>query len=361
MKRLHLKTDTARTEIIVDEGLLARAPEIIAKRFAGGRIVIVTDALLAKTHAKKIIADLAKLREVVTLRVPRGEAAKKLSVVERLCAQMLKARTGRDDALVAFGGGAIGDMAGFAAAVYMRGIPFAQIPTTLNAQADSGIGGKTGVNLPGGKNIVGAFHQPRIVLIDPCALATLSTRDFNAGMAEVIKTAVIGDARLFARIARETEAIKARNPKVLAGIIAACARFKAGVVGQDERESGRRMILNFGHTVGHAVETAAGHGRIRHGEAVAMGMVAAAKIAVLKKMCSATTLHKLSDLLAKFDLPVRIPAALQKRLPRLTARDKKTRGSTITLVLPRRIGEVGIVGGHTTKDIAKLLKDAGWD
>ncbi len=361
MKRFYLKTETARTEIITDKGLLARAPEIIAKQFTGKRIVVVTDALLAKTHAKKFFANLKKIRDVILLRVPRGEAAKKISVVEKLCEQMLKGKIGRDDALVAFGGGAIGDTAGFAAAIYMRGIPFAQIPTTLNAQADSGIGGKTGVNLAAGKNIIGAFHQPRLVLIDPCVLATLSTRDFNAGMAEVVKTAFIGNTRLFANLARNAEAIKSRDPKILSNIVATCARFKAGIVSKDERESGQRMILNFGHTIAHAIETATGHGRVRHGEAVAMGMVAATKIAVHKKMCAEITLRKLSSLLTKFDLPVRIPKALQEQLPQLMAHDKKARNAKITLVLPHRIGEVEIVGGHTTKDIAKLLKDVEWD
>ena len=204
MKCFWMKTPTARTEIVIDEGLMEQAAEIVAKRLPGRRTVVVTDSLLLKTHAKKFIAGMRNLREVVVLQVPRGEAAKKISVVERLCERMHKARIGRDDSLVALGGGSVGDTAGFAAAVYMRGIPFAQIPTTLNAQADSGIGGKTGINLPTGKNIVGAFHQPRLVLIDPCVLSTLPQRDFNAGMAEVVKTALIGSPELFLFIESET-------------------------------------------------------------------------------------------------------------------------------------------------------------
>jgi len=383
MKRILLKTSTGVTQIIVGRGSAAEAPRALAKMCEGRRVAIITDSYLARKYAGKFAASLKsgdrkngdchhygaqtprrggqlvdgdchRFLHVIT--VPRGEAAKKISVAEKVCSRLLKLGFGRDDMLVAFGGGSVGDLAGFVAATYMRGIPYVQIPTTLNAQADSSIGGKTGVNLPGGKNIVGAFHQPRAVFIDPSFLRTLPERKFNAGMAEVIKTAVIGNGRLFAFIEGNVRAIRKRDAKALERIIVSCVRFKARIVEADERESGPRMLLNFGHTFGHAIETATNYITYLHGEAVAMGMVEASRIASARGLCAESLPERLSALLKKFSLPTEIPPPTIRRIPQAAAHDKKARAGGLTLVFPRKIGAAEIVIGFDAKDIRQMLK-----
>ncbi len=383
MKRILLKTSTGVTQIIIGRNLAVEASQILAKMCEGRRIAIVTDSYLARKYAGKFAAALKKNGDchhygaqtprrggqlvdgdchrfpcdlhIVT--VPRGEAAKKMSVAEQLCSRLLKVGIGRDDRLVAFGGGSVGDLAGFVAATYMRGIPYVQSPTTLNAQVDSSIGGKTGVNLPEGKNIVGAFHQPRAVFIDPSFLRTLPERQFNAGMAEVIKTAAIGNGRLFAFIEGNVRAILKRDTKALGRIIVSCVRFKARIVEVDEKESGPRMLLNFGHTFGHAIETATNYRKYLHGEAVAIGMVAASRIAAARGLCAESLPERLSALLKKFSLPTEIPPAILKRIPQAMARDKKARAGGLTLVFPRRTGAAEIVTGFDAKDVRQMLKD----
>jgi len=377
MKRILLKTSTGVTQIIVGRESLAEASQALARMCEGRRVAIVADSYLARKYAGKFAAALRKngdchhygaqarrrrdhlvdgdCHRIIT--IPRGEAAKKISVAEKVCSRLLKLGFGRDDMLAAFGGGSVGDLAGFVAATYMRGIPYIQIPTTLNAQVDSSIGGKAGVNLPGGKNIVGAFHQPRAVFIDPSLLRTLPERQFNAGMAEVIKTAVVGNGRLFAFVEGNIRAIRKRDAKALEWIIVSCARFKARIVEVDERESGPRMLLNFGHTFGHAIETATNYRKYLHGEAVAMGMVAASRIAAARGLCAESLPERLSALLKKFSLPTEIPPPTLRRIPQAAARDKKARAGGLTLIFPRKIGAAEIVTGFDAKDIRQMLKD----
>ncbi len=358
MKRLKLKTSTGETGIFIAAGLLAGLPESLSRKHKGGAAVVVTDTYLAPGRAGKFAEALGKHRDTILLRVPRGEKAKTMAVAERLCARMLRRGVGRDALLVAFGGGCVGDVAGFVAATYMRGIAFAQIPTTLNAQADSCIGGKTGVNLPDGKNIIGAFYQPSLVFIDPTFLRSLPEREFAAGMAEVIKTAFIGDPRLFAFIERNHTRILKRDTKTLEKIVGDCIRVKAGVVERDEKEGGPRMILNFGHTFGHAIETASRHRKFRHGEAVAMGMSAAAAIARGRGLCEDNAARRLVGLLEKFGLPTQIPPSIVTRIPRIMARDKKARADGIVLVLPRSVGRAEVIGGFAASGIAKMMKES---
>ena len=359
MKRILLETSAAATRIHIGQNLLAGIPAPLAGICGGRRAVVVTDSFLAKNHAKKFAANLNKTCETVIVTVARGEAAKKMSVAEKTCSRLLSLGIGRDDTLITFGGGSVGDLAGFVAATYMRAIPYVQIPTTLNAQADSSIGGKTGVNLPGGKNMVGVFYQPRAVFIDPALLRTLPDRAFNAGMAEVIKTAVVGDSRLFGLLERNAKIIRKRKMEILEKMITPCVRFKSQIVSIDEKENGARMLLNFGHTFGHAIETAGGYGKFLHGEAVAMGMAATARIAAVKGLCAASLPERLAALLKTFSLPTRIPAAILPRIAKAVARDKKKRAGRLTIVFPRKIGTAEIVSGFDTNDVRQMLRESG--
>ncbi|HEV2385725.1 MAG TPA: 3-dehydroquinate synthase [Candidatus Acidoferrales bacterium] len=270
------------------------------------------------------------------------ESSKNLRTVERISRALVRARADRGAVLVAAGGGVVGDVAGFVAAAYMRGVRLVHVPTTLVAQVDSAIGGKTGVNLPEGKNLVGAFYPPQLVVADPELLGTLGERQFRSGLYEVAKYAIIGDPRLFAILERAGERIASRDPAALDWVVARCARIKAEVAGRDEREMGLRQILNFGHTVGHALEAATGYRRLLHGEAVGWGMLAALEIARRSGRLAAADARRAARLIAGLGpLPALPPAALRRTMAR-TAADKKARGGRLRWVLPRSIGEVEI-------------------
>jgi 3-dehydroquinate synthase len=250
----------------------------------------------------------------------------------------------RDATLIALGGGVVGDLGGFAASCWMRGIDFLQMPTTLLAMVDSSVGGKTGVNLPAGKNLVGAFHQPDAVVIDTGTLDTLPAREFRAGIAEVVKVGAIGDAAFFAWLEAHADALLARSPTAVAEAIATSCRHKAGVVARDERELGERALLNFGHTFGHAIEAEAGYGRVLHGEAVAIGMLIAARLSADLGRAPGTDAERLRVLLERFGLPTHVPSGLDADL--LFARmrlDKKVLGGRLRLILWSALGAAEIV------------------
>ncbi|HEY3521510.1 MAG TPA: 3-dehydroquinate synthase, partial [Rhodanobacteraceae bacterium] len=262
----------------------------------------------------------------------------------------------RDACVLALGGGVVGDIAGFAAACWMRGIDYVQVPTTLLAMVDSAVGGKTGVDHPAGKNLIGAFHQPRAVIADLDTLATLPRRELRAGFAEVIKTACIGDADFFAWLEANVDSLLARDAEALTHAIATCCRFKSGVVMRDERESGERALLNFGHTFGHAIETEAGYGTLLHGEAVAIGMVVAARLSQRLGMAGEVDTQRLRDLLREFGLPVESPPNLQVDvLPARMRLDKKTRARALRLILWRGIGKAEIVENVHDSDVLSVL------
>jgi 3-dehydroquinate synthase len=268
--------------IVVRPGLLSGIAAILPGLTGARRLLLVSHPLLMELHGKPVASDLvAAGYELSIANVPAGEKSKSLSMVSRLYQEMAAAGLDRHSCVLALGGGVIGDLAGFAAATWLRGIDVIQIPTTLLAMVDSAIGGKTGVNLPIGKNLVGAFHQPRAVLADPAVLATLPLRDIRSGMAEVVKSGIIADTSLFEFVEANATLCRSAEPAAMARCILASASCKARVVGADERESGLRAILNYGHTAGHAVERAAGYRRLRHGEAVSIGMIAAARVGVL--------------------------------------------------------------------------------
>jgi 3-dehydroquinate synthase len=275
----------------------------------------------------------------VTITIPEGERAKSLSWVGVILDRLAAARFERQSIVVALGGGVIGDLAGFAAAVYARGIPFVQVPTTLVAQVDSSIGGKTGVNHRLGKNLIGAFHQPRLVLIDPDTLRTLPRREWVAGLAEVIKYGVIADANFFSYLEQRMPDLLRLDPDAIRRVVTRSCEIKAGVVMEDEHEADRRRILNYGHTVGHALESLSGYRRLIHGEAVAIGMAQEASLACSMGLCSRETVERVRALIRAAGLPDS-PALRFQQLWGAMQHDKKVAQGTVYCVLPQQIGQV---------------------
>jgi 3-dehydroquinate synthase len=294
---------------------------------------------------------LATFKESPTiLFLPSGESHKRMSSVESLAQQLSTAGADRDALLIAFGGGVIGDITGFLAAIYMRGIRYVQIPTTLLAQVDSSIGGKTGVNLVAGKNLIGSFHHPQAVFVDPTLLATLPPAQLRAGLQESIKAGIIYDAKLFRYMEQQADAILAGDPAALTHVVAASIRVKADVVSKDEKESGLRMILNFGHTVGHAIESATNYKQLLHGEAVAWGSIAALNVAAARKTLSQKDADRIAQLILRYGPLPRFKATAQK-LVALTSRDKKNRSGVRSFVLPTAIGKTEIVRNVTEPEL----------
>lgn len=278
----------------------------------------------------------------VQIVVPAGETAKNLATVHACYDKLAAHRLERKSFIVALGGGVVGDLAGFVAATYLRGIPFVQVPTTLLAQVDSSVGGKVGVNLKAGKNLVGAFHQPRFVLCDLDTLRTLPEREFRAGLAEVIKYGIIYDAALFRALERDMDKLLARDQKLLTAVVARCCEIKAEVVGQDETESGLRAILNFGHTIGHGLEAISRYGKYLHGEAISVGQAAAARLSAQQLGLSDVEVRRIIILLRGAGLPtsVNLNHAQRRGLTAAMKLDKKVSGGEIKFVLARRIGRV---------------------
>jgi 3-dehydroquinate synthase len=307
-------------------------------------VALVYDAALASTHlpSARVALEAAGFR-VVSIAVPSGEESKSLDGLSALYDALSAARLDRRTTLVALGGGVTGDLAGFAAATYLRGIDFVQVPTTLLAQVDSSVGGKTGIDLPGGKNLVGAFYQPQLVLIDLDTLQTLPEAEYRAGLAEVVKYGVIADAPFFSWLEANREAILRHEPEETAQLIARCCEIKAAVVGQDEREAGLRAILNYGHTVGHAVEAAAGFGWYRHGEAVSIGMTAAGTLSESLTGLRAGERIRIETLLSDFGLPTRVREPLPTDALLAAMRlDKKALDGELQFVLASAVGSVAV-------------------
>jgi 3-dehydroquinate synthase len=298
---------------------------------------------------------LASFKEPPTvLFLPSGESHKRLSSVESLAQQLSTAGADRDSLLLAFGGGVIGDITGFLAAIYMRGIRYVQIPTTLLAQVDSSIGGKTGVNLAAGKNLIGSFHHPQAVLADTDLLGTLPPAQLRAGLQESIKAGIIYDAKLFRYMEQNADAIlntkKGADPKPLTHVVAASVRVKADVVSKDEKETGLRMILNFGHTIGHAIEAATNYKQLLHGEAVAWGSIAALQVARARNTLTQKDTERVTNLILRYG-PLPTFKATAQKLVALTARDKKNRSGVRSFVLPTAIGRTEIVRDITEPEL----------
>ncbi len=332
--------------IVVGAGVLEQVGPRLQRLGFQGRAVVVTSPHVGDLHAAPVVASLrAAGFDPVTLTIPDGEQEKTLSRLSALYDQLLEAGVDRRTPVVALGGGVIGDVVGFAAATTLRGLPLVQVPTTLLAQVDAGIGGKTGVDHARGKNLIGAFYQPRLVVADVAVLATLPARELRAGLAEVVKYGIIGDAGLFAELEARLEELKQLRAEVAVPIVAACARQKGAVVAADEREeAGGRAILNFGHTIGHALETLTGYQTYLHGEAVAIGMVAAARVSRRLGLCSEAVVDRLVALLKRAELPTELPAGtVGPRLVQAMRMDKKSVTGRIRFVAVTEIGRTKLV------------------
>ncbi|HUE37634.1 MAG TPA: 3-dehydroquinate synthase [Candidatus Acidoferrum sp.] len=343
MRNVPVQLGSRSYAIKIGPALLKNLGHECARLKPGERCAIITDKNAGKFFARTVFDSLVRAGfSPVLVTIPAGETAKNLRTVEACYNQLAAQRLERESFVVALGGGVVGDLAGFVAASYLRGIPFVQVPTTLLAQVDSSVGGKTGVNLRAGKNLVGAFYQPRLVLCDLDTLKTLPEREFRAGLAEVIKYGIIFDAALFARIEKELPEILKRNQKILAPIVARCCEIKARVVSQDETESGLRAILNFGHTIGHAIENGLGYGKFLHGEAIAIGQAAEARLSQKILKLPERDSERIENLFERAGLPTRIKLNSSQRGKFFDAMrlDKKARDGEIRFVLARRIGIV---------------------
>jgi shikimate kinase/3-dehydroquinate synthase len=341
-------------DVIIGPGLVKQAGDIIGSRFGGAKCAIVTDANVANLHLSPLEAALRSgERHAGTIVLPPGEATKSFTELGTLCEQLLQLSLERGDLVVALGGGVIGDIAGFAASILRRGVRLVQIPTTLLAQVDSSVGGKTGINTPQGKNLVGTFHQPSLVLADADVLRTLPPREMRAGYAEVAKYGLLGDAPFFGWLESNWQGLFGNDPSALTRAIEVSVRAKAAIVARDETESDDRMLLNFGHTFGHALEAWAGYSdRLLHGEAVAIGMVEAFRLSEELRICAKGTSERAATHLAAVGLPTRIGDINGKDWPdvnkllALMGQDKKVRGGNLTFILARGIGEAFV-----TKDV----------
>ncbi len=330
-------------EIVIQAGLLARLGKRLKEHGAGGKVGIVTDRHVARHYLKSSLEAIKRCGiEPVPIILTPGERSKTLKTVEQILDVLARHRFERSSMLVALGGGVVGDMAGFAASIYQRGIPYIQVPTTLVAQVDSSVGGKTGVDHRLGKNLIGSFYQPRAVWIDPLTLRTLPAREVVAGLAEVIKYGIIADESFFAYLQRHMPALRRQAPGIVATVVKRSCEIKAQVVAADERESDRRRILNYGHTIGHALESLGGYQSLVHGEAVGIGLVQEAELACFQEICSRAVVESIRRLVTEAGLSDRMPPWTSTRIWKAMLHDKKVSGGRVIGVWPERIGQVRI-------------------
>jgi 3-dehydroquinate synthase len=358
MRTIRIELGPASYDARVGAGILDGLGELA--RGAGlqpGKCVIVTDATVEKLYAARVEESLRRSNFApVVISVPPGEASKSLATLETLYDRMTAAGLDRNSAVFALGGGVVGDLAGFAAATFLRGVPLVQIPTTVVAQVDSSLGGKTGVNHRHAKNLIGAFYQPRLIVADVATLATLPDREFREGLAEVIKYGAIMDAPMIVDLERDLDAVLARHPALLERVVARSLSHKAAVVAADEREGGLRKTLNFGHTVGHAIEASAGYGNYFHGEAVAIGMVAASRLSSKYAGFSADEASRLQHLIERAGLPTSMPAGWRSdEFLRALGLDKKRSAGVLEFILLDRLGN-SLIKSLSLDDIVSSLE-----
>lgn len=339
--------------ILIGSGLLGDAA-LLADAVAGQDVMIVTNEVVGPLYLDRLRSGLQG-RRIETVKLPDGERYKTLEVMSRVLDALVAARMNRDACVVALGGGVVGDIAGFAAACYQRGVDLVQVPTTLLAQVDSSVGGKTGVNHPGGKNLIGAFHQPRAVVADIDTLRSLPARELRAGIAEVIKYGLVADAAFLEWLEANLEAVLALEPAAVAHAIRRSCEIKAGIVATDEREHGRRALLNLGHTFGHAIETATGYGEWLHGEAVGTGMLIAADMSGRLGWLARDDVERVRRLLERAGLPCAAPRFGAARALELMGMDKKVLGGRIRLVLMRRLGDGVVTGEYPGQALQETL------
>jgi 3-dehydroquinate synthase len=355
--RIEVPTPSRAYAVSIEDSALDRLGQLLDELKVPARRFIVSSPMVWRLHGSRVARGT---RGVEPILVPDGERFKQLPTVTRVYDALVKATADRSSTLITLGGGVIGDLAGFAASTYLRGIPLVHVPTTLLAQVDSAVGGKVGVNHPLGKNLIGSFYQPHGVIIDPSVLATLPRREFRAGLYEVVKYGVTSSPTLFERIGRDLKAIFDREPQAVTAIVAESCRIKAGVVAADEKESGLRRILNFGHTAGHALEAVTKYKRFRHGEAVAYGMLVAAEIANRRKTMPDGDRQALGDLIARLGPLPPIADLSAVRLLEAMQHDKKVVAGRLHFVLPTGIGGTTIVDDVTDKEIRTALTRIGF-
>jgi len=328
------------------------------RHLGDGKTLIVSNDVVAPLYLDVLRSALGE-RDVEVHIIPDGEPEKTIDTWYGILDKLISMKARRDANLIALGGGVVGDITGFAAASYMRGVRFLQAPTTLLAQVDASVGGKTAINHPKGKNLVGAFHQPEAVIIDSATLSTLPGRELNAGLAEVVKYGAIRDEAFFDWLERNISPIKARSGEALDRLIFESVRNKADIVAADEKEAGVRALLNFGHSFGHALETVTGYSRFLHGEAVAIGMVTAGRLSEIRKLCPPGTTKRLAELLLAFDLPVQRPGDIPvSQLVEALALDKKATASGLRLILLKGIGEAVIDHESLEADIVAAMEQS---
>ncbi|HEY2659046.1 MAG TPA: 3-dehydroquinate synthase [Caulobacteraceae bacterium] len=353
-------------QVLIGPGLIDQAGAHIRPLLKRARTAIVADETVARLHGQRLRAVLTSAGiEATLIAIPAGEASKSFEQLAALCDALLALALDRGDLIIAFGGGVVGDLAGFAASIYKRGVDFVQIPTTLLAQVDSSVGGKTAIDTPRGKNLIGAFHQPRLVLADLDVLATLPDREVRAGYAEVVKYGMLGDFDFFQWLEAHSAAVLAREPDALAHAVHRSVTMKAEIVAEDEREAGRRALLNLGHTFGHALEAEVGFGdALLHGEAVALGCAQAFRFSAAQGLCSSQDAQRVEQAVVAAGLPARLdqipggPFAADRLIEHMT-QDKKAEGGALTLILTRGIGDAFTAKGVDPAPLREFLISEG--
>lgn len=353
MNTLKVELGERSYPILIGEGLL-RQPDLIRQHVPARDILIVSNTTVAPLYMEPLSGALSDSRVVEAI-LPDGESHKTLATVARILDVLVANRFGRDCTVVALGGGVVGDMAGFAASCYQRGVAYVQVPTTLLAQVDSSVGGKTGVNHPGGKNLIGAFHQPIAVIADAATLSTLPVRELRAGLAEVIKYGLLGDAPFFDWLEAHMDELLAADPRALSYVIQRSCEIKAQIVGRDEREQGDRALLNLGHTFGHAVEAATHYTQWLHGEAIGAGLLMAATMSHECGMVEAVQVDRLRRLLQRVGLPVKIGGVTPEVALEHMRIDKKVQGGRMRLVLLRSIGDSFVTADYSEQALQRTL------
>jgi 3-dehydroquinate synthase len=358
LTRIPVKTPSRSYDVLVKRGLLGSAADVVGKLVPeNSRVWVLTSPPIAKHWAKPLRKSFSKAgRELEFLTLPDGERNKTLAQLEKLAEQLVRAGADRQSVLLALGGGVVGDVGAFLASIFLRGIPVVQIPTTLLAQVDSAIGGKTGVNLRSGKNLLGTFHQPLSVLVDPDVLATLPEREYRSGLFEAMKYGVIRNPAIFDLMEQHRDAILKRDRDLLEQLIVECIRIKADIVSGDEREGGERRILNFGHTVGHALEAETGYKKLLHGEAVGWGMIAAAAVGERMKITSRETAQRIVDLVRAYGPLPKVDVNAKRVFERLLS-DKKTVAGVPHFILATEIGKVKVVNNVERQHVIDAVND----
>lgn len=358
MKQIQVDLGVRSYSIVIGRNLMS-CSEHFARFLQDKKILIVTNETVAPLYLEKLVSQLSSFDCVEPVILPDGEQYKTLAQMDSIFTSLLQQNLGRDTVLIALGGGVVGDMTGFAAASYQRGIDFIQIPTTLLAQVDSSVGGKTAVNHPLGKNMIGAFYQPKLVMVDTDCLSTLPANEFAAGMAEVIKYGIIWDHEFFSWLENNVECLKSLDYEALAYAIGRCCEIKADIVAQDETEQGVRALLNLGHTFGHAIEAEMGYGVWLHGEAVAAGTILAASTASKMGLIDESIVCRIVTLFEAFDLPVSPPDSMNfEQFIKHMRRDKKVLKGQVRLVLPEAMGQAGIYSEVSDELLENVIRCA---